>query len=87
MAKAGTQGAGQQISALEKRRTITIMLDVPQLVASQALPPGFFQLLVRLVLPEGKQRGQVQKIKFLVVAPTQALSQEVSCQTEAMRCS
>lgn len=87
LAKAGTQGAGQQISALEMRRTITIMLGVSQLVASRTLPPGFFQLLVRLVLPEGKQRGQVQKVKFLMAAPTQAPSQEVSCQTEAMWCS
>lgn len=61
--------------------------DHHQLVASGALPPGVFQLLVRLVLPEGRRRGQVQKTKFLVAAPTQALPQDVSRQTEATWCS
>lgn len=46
-----------------------------------------FQLLVRLVLPGGKQKGQVQKIKLLLAAPTQALAREVSNQTKGTQCS
>lgn len=80
------QEADRQISEVEMRRTFTIALGGSQPVASQALVMHFFQLLVRLVLPGGKQKGQVQKIKLLVAAPTQALTQKVSNQMKRTQC-
>lgn len=77
LAKTGMQEAAQQILDVEMRRTISITVRGSQPVASQVLQMHFLQLLVRLVLPDARQRSQVQKINLLMAAPIQDLTLEV----------